>query len=54
MNKVCINSNGKDIVALMNGDHKMKLEPMSQCETTCRGSSSDTTANKINPYFMIG
>ena len=20
----------------------------------CRGSSSDTTANKINPYYLIG
>ena len=20
----------------------------------CRGSSNDTTANKINPYFLIG
>ena len=21
---------------------------------SCRGSSSDTTANKINPYYLIG
>ena len=23
-------------------------------DTLCRGSSSDTTANKINPYYLIG
>ena len=23
-------------------------------EGQCRGSSSDTTANKINPYYLIG
>ena len=23
-------------------------------QTLCRGSSSDTTANKINPYYLIG
>ena len=28
----------------------------SECtdEVICRGSSSDTTANKINPYYLIG
>ena len=34
MKKTCIDSNGKDIVALMIGDYKMKFEPMSQRETT--------------------
>ena len=23
-------------------------------DSPCRGSSSDTTANKINPYYLIG
>ena len=34
MKQDCINSNGKDVVALMIGDYKMKFEPMSQRETT--------------------
>ena len=34
MKKMCIDSNGKQIVALMIGDYKMKFEPMSQRETT--------------------
>ena len=25
-----------------------------QIRFLCRGSSSDTTANKINPYYLIG
>ena len=27
---------------------------VTQTKTSCRGSSSDTTANKINPYYPIG
>ena len=32
--RTCIDSNSKNIVALMIGDYKMKFEPMSQRETT--------------------
>ena len=34
MKNTCIDSNGKNIVALMIGDYKIKFEPMLQCETT--------------------
>ena len=32
----------------------MRPAMKSDREEYCRGSSSDTTANKINPYYLIG
>ena len=34
MKQSCVNTNGKETLALMIGDYKMKFEPMSQRETT--------------------
>ena len=33
---------------------KSKIPNSKSQEGNCHGSSSDTTANKINPYYLIG
>ena len=48
------------VLILNKNQFKSKLEPTVLNEGTwtiqqvCHGSSSDTTANKINPYYLIG
>ena len=55
LNTMAINTvHGPSIQSLDGDDHSSKIHATSVHVSPCRGSSSDTIANKINPYYLIG